>query len=125
MADQPLSGIAVADIGKTAAAVFKRGRAFVGKTVSVAGDHLTGNQYAAAFSDALGEPVTYLPVGWDDFRAQGFPGAIEMGNMFQYYAENFARFVGARDLAQVRELNPELQSFRQWLALHRNEFQGI
>jgi uncharacterized protein YbjT (DUF2867 family) len=118
MADQPLSGIAVADIGKTALGIFGRGGELVGKTVSIAGDHLTGDQYAAALSDALNETVTYRPIGWDDYRAQGFPGAVEMGNMFQYYAENSARFVGDRNLAEVRRLNPELQSFPDWLAVH-------
>ncbi|MHA3020866.1 NmrA/HSCARG family protein [Mycobacterium sp. BMJ-28] len=115
MADQPLSGIAVADIGKTALGIFKRGAEFIGQTVSIAGEHLTGDQYAAAFSEAFGETVTYRPISWDDFRAQGFPGAVEMGNMFQYYAQNAARFVGDRDLAAVRTLNPALQSFRDWL----------
>ncbi len=116
MADQPLSGIAVADIGKTALGIFKRGPELIGPTVSIAGDHLTGDQYASAFSDAFGETVTYRPISWEDFRAQGFPGAVEMGNMFQYYAQNSARFVGDRDLAAVRTLNPALQSFRDWLA---------
>jgi hypothetical protein len=116
MADQPLSGIAVADIGKTALGIFKRGADLIGETVSIAGDHLTGEQYASAFSDAFGEAVTYRPMSWDDFRAQGFPSAVEMGNMFQYYAQNSGRFVGDRDLAAVRELNPALQSFRDWLA---------
>ncbi|BBY18679.1 NmrA/HSCARG family protein [Mycolicibacterium litorale] len=122
MADQRLSSIAVADIGKTARHLFARGEQFVGETVSIAGDHLTGDQYAAALSAALGESVVYRPVSWDDFRAQGFPGAVEMGNMFQYYAENSAHFVGDRELSRVRELNPELQSFGDWLALHRNDF---
>ncbi len=45
-----------------------------------------------------------------------FPVAVEMGNMFQYYAEDSERFVGVRDLDVVRSLNPELQSFRDWLA---------
>lgn len=121
MADQRLSTIAVGDIGKAALGIFRRGDEFVGSTVSIAGDHLTGEQYAAALGDALGEPVSYRPASWDDFRAQGFPGAVEMGNMFQYYAENSADFAGARDLAAVRELNPELLSFRDWLALHANE----
>ncbi len=121
MADQPLSGIGVADIGKTALGIFARGGEFVGQTVSIAGDHLTGDQYAAALSDALNEPVTYRPIGWDDYRAQGFPAAVEMGNMFQYYAENSARFVGDRNLTEVRRLDPELQSFRDWLAVHARD----
>ncbi|PQM44896.1 hypothetical protein C1Y40_04943 [Mycobacterium talmoniae] len=121
LADQPLSGIAVEDIGKTAFGVFKRGPELIGTTVSIAGDHLTGDQYAAALTAALGEPVGYRPLGWDEYRALGFPGAVEMGNMFQYYAQNAARFTADRDLARVRELNPELQSFRDWLAAHRDD----
>ena len=117
MAREELAGIAVGDIGRTALEIFRRGTEFVGMTVSIAGDHLTGEQYAAALGDALGEQVTYRPLTWDAFRAQGFPGAVEMGNMFEYYARNAARFVGDRDLARVRELNPGLLSFRDWLAL--------
>ncbi|GAB7071959.1 NmrA/HSCARG family protein [Mycobacterium hodleri] len=120
MADQLMSGIAVGDIGRTALGVFRRGTELVGATVSIAGDHLTGEQYAAALGDALGEDVLYRPLGWDEFRAQGFPGAVEMGNMFQYYAQNSARFVGDRDLSAVRALNPGLLSFRDWLALPDN-----
>jgi len=121
MADRPLAGIAVEDIGKTALGIFKRGSEFIGKTVSIAGDHLTGAQYAAALSEALGEDVLYRPYGWDDYRGSGFPGAVEFGNMFQYYAENSDRFTGDRDLRLVRELNPQLQSFRDWLAVHKLE----
>lgn len=123
IADKPMSGIAVDDIGKTALQLFARGDDAIGDTVSIAGDHLTGAQYAAAMSEVLGEVVTYEPMEWNAFRALGFPGAVEMGNMFQYYAENSARFVGDRDLDKVRELNPELQSFRKWLSVHHNEFQ--
>ncbi len=36
MADQPLAGIAVADIGRTALSVFKRGAELIGETVSIA-----------------------------------------------------------------------------------------
>ena len=121
MGDHRLSGIAVEDIGKTALGIFKRGNDFVGKTVSIAGDHLTGDEYAAALTDALGETVVYRPQSWDDYRRLGFPGAVEMGNMFQYYAEDSDRFTRARDLALVRQLNPELQSFRDWLAVHKDE----
>lgn len=41
--------------------------------------------------------------------------------MFQYYAENSVRFVGDRNLDAVRKLNPELQSFHDWLAMHGSE----
>jgi uncharacterized protein YbjT (DUF2867 family) len=121
IAHSPMAGIAVDDIGKTALGVFHRGSELIGKTVSIAGDHLTGAQYAAAMSEALGEEVVYRPLGWDEYRGLGFPGAVEFGNMFQYYAENSQRFVGDRDLTLVRELNPQLQSFRDWLTVHKAE----
>ncbi len=44
-----------------------------------------------------------------------------MSNMFQFYAEDSARFTAARDLRFVRQLNPELQSFGDWLAVHKSE----
>lgn len=118
IADQPLAGIAVDDIGGAALGVFRRGADLIGQTVSIAGDILTGDGYAAALSEALGEPVRYQPVPFDAFRAQPFPSAVEMGNMFQYYAEDSAAFTGARDLDRVRELHPGLQSFRDWLRRH-------
>jgi uncharacterized protein YbjT (DUF2867 family) len=121
MADQPLAGIAVEDIGRTALGIFHRGDPLIGRTVSIAGDILTGDGYAAALTEALGRPVVYRPMTFDEFRAQGFPSAVEMGNMFQYYAEDSATFTGDRDLDGVREFNPGLQSFPDWLAQHRDE----
>ncbi|MCV7168933.1 NmrA/HSCARG family protein [Mycobacterium manitobense] len=123
LTDRPVPGIAVDDIGRVAAGIFRRGE-FIGETVSIAGDHLTGRQYTEALSDALGEEVEYRPTGFDEFRAQGFPSAVEMGNMFQYYAENSEQFSAARDLELVRELDPQLQSFRDWLTVHHGEIGG-
>lgn len=125
MADRPLAGIAAEDIGRTALGIFKRGSDCIGKTISIAGDHLTGAQYAAAFSDVLGEEVRYRPFSWDGYRALGFPGEIEFGNMYQYYAENSEQFIGDRDLTLVHELNPQLQSFRDWLTAHKAEFHAL
>ena len=50
-----LSGIAAEDIGRCAYGIFKREREFIGKTVGIAGEHLTGAQMAAAFGRALGK----------------------------------------------------------------------
>ncbi|TCM45308.1 NmrA/HSCARG family protein [Kribbella sp. VKM Ac-2568] len=124
MADQPLSGIASEDIGKTALGIFKRGEEFVGRTVSVAGEHLTVDQYAAKLTEALGEEVVYRPLTWDEFRALGIPSGVEMANMFQFYAEDSDRFTGDRDLELARELNPELKSFDDWLADHKNQLKA-
>ena len=52
MADKKLPGIAAADIGKAALGIFKRGADYIGKSVGIAGEHLTGAQMAAALSKA-------------------------------------------------------------------------
>ena len=116
MADKPLSGIAAEDIGRCAYGIFRRGPEFVGKTVGIAGDHLTGTQMAASLTRALGAPVRYNAVTPSTYRSFGFPGADDLGNMFQFYTECADYFVAARSLAVARSLNPALQSFDAWLA---------
>jgi len=118
MGDRKLAGIAAVDIGRTALGILKRGDEFVGRTVGIAGEHLTGEEFAAAFSDSYGEPVAYRPLTFDEFRAQDVPAAAEVGNMFEYYYLAEAEFTGSRDVALVRSLNPQLQTFRTWLRNH-------
>lgn len=111
--------IAVEDIGRCAYGVFKRGVSLAGQRVGVAGEHLTGAGMAAAMSAALGEPVRYQALEPAAFRGFGFPGAEDLGNMFQFNVEFADAFCAARDLAQSRALNPRLQSFAQWLAANK------
>jgi uncharacterized protein YbjT (DUF2867 family) len=115
MGDKRLPGIAAADIGNCAYGIFKAGDQFKGKTVSIAGGHLTGAQMASSLSKALGIEVKYNDVPADVYRTFGFPGADEMGNMFQFKHDFEADYVGARNLDFARSLNPALQSFETWL----------
>jgi uncharacterized protein YbjT (DUF2867 family) len=114
MGDRKLPGIAVEDIGKCAYGVFKEGKANIGRVLSVAGEHATGGHMAEVLGDVLGEPVGYYAVPFDDYRRLGFPGAEDLGNMFQYKHDFEAEYCGARDLGRSRALNPELQTFRDW-----------
>jgi uncharacterized protein YbjT (DUF2867 family) len=123
MADRQLSGVASEDIGRSAFAIFQRPE-LIGETVSIAGDHLTGDEYAAALTEAIGEPVSYQAPTWDEFRSYGFPKAVEFANMFQFYAEDHERFTGDRALHKVRELHPNVQSFKTWLNAHKAELQA-
>jgi uncharacterized protein YbjT (DUF2867 family) len=116
MGDKKLPGIAAEDIGKCALAIFKRGEEFIGRTVGIAGEHLTGAQMAAALGRALGKPVRYQEVTPDAYRHFGFPGAEDLGNMFQFKRDFEQVFCGARKLEVARSLNPSLQTFDQWLA---------
>jgi uncharacterized protein YbjT (DUF2867 family) len=121
MDDKKLPGIAVEDIGKCAYAIFKRGREFIGKTVAIAGEHLTGTQMAVALTRALGEEVRYNAVTPEVYRGFGFPGADDLGNMFQFKRDFNQYFTGVRNLGFARSLNPELQTFDQWLGRHKGE----
>jgi uncharacterized protein YbjT (DUF2867 family) len=120
MDDKKLPGMAAEDIGKCAYGIFKRGGEFIGKRVGIAGEHLTGTQMAAAFSKALGQEVRYNAVPPDVYRGFGFPGADDLGNMFQFNRDFQDYFCGARPLAFARSLNPELQNFETWLAANKS-----
>ena len=120
MGDKKLPGIAVDDIGKTALAIFKKGKEYIGKTVGIAGEHLTGKQMAAALTKALGQDVRYHDVSPEEYRHFGFPGAEDLGNMFQFKRDFEDVFAGARNPAVARALNPSLQNFETWLAHNAN-----
>jgi uncharacterized protein YbjT (DUF2867 family) len=120
MDDKKLPGIAAEDIGKCAYGIFQRGREFIGKTVGVAGEHLSGAEMAAALSAALGQEVRHNAVSPEVYRGFGFPGAEDLGNMFQFKRDFQEVFCGARNPEFARSLNPELQTFAAWLAQNRD-----
>ena len=120
MDDKKLPGMSVEDIGKCAYGVFKAGPGQLGgKTVGIAGEHLTGDQMARSLSKALGKEVVYNRVTPDTYRGFGFPGADDLGNMFQFKRDFEKDFCGMRDLKVSRSLNPELQTFDAWLARNK------
>jgi uncharacterized protein YbjT (DUF2867 family) len=121
MDEKRLPGIAAEDIGKCAYGIFKRGPELIGKTVAIAGEHLTGAQMASKMSRALGKEIRYTNVPPEVYRAFGFPGADDLGNMFQFKRDFNDYFVGVRDIAFARTLNPELQSLDQWLGRHKDQ----
>lgn len=116
MGDRKLPGIAAEDIGRCAYGIFKRGTELVGRTVGIAGEHPTGAQMAASLGRALGQPVSYYPMPFDAYRKLGFPGADDLGNMFQYKHDFEKEFCAARNLEFSKALNPQLQDFDAWLA---------
>jgi uncharacterized protein YbjT (DUF2867 family) len=121
MDDRPLPGIAAEDIGKCAYGIFKAGDEFVGKRVAIAGEHLTGTQMAASLSKALDVDIAYNAISPQAYRELGFPGADDLGNMFQFKRDFNDDFRRPRDVERSRSLNPGLQTFDQWVAIHKNQ----
>ena len=120
MGDAKMPSIAAEDIGKCAYGIFKKGSEYIGKMVSIAGDHPTCAQMAASFAKALGQPVGYNAISPDVYRGFGFPGADDLGNMFQFYHDFEKDFSAARNLEVSRSLNPALQTFDMWLAQNKS-----
>lgn len=111
-----MAGIAADDIGAVAHGIFRRGGELIGQRIGAAGEHLTGEEMAGAMSRSLGEAVKFVPVPPDVFRSFGFPGADDLGNMFQFYRDFEDVCNSTRDVARSRQLAPRLQTFDQWLA---------
>lgn len=114
LGDKKLPGIAASDIGAAAYGIFRGGPEMIGRTVGIAGGHLTGEEMADGLSRALGREVRYEAISPDDYRALGFPGAEDLGNMFQFKQEFEAEYCGARPIDGTRELHPGLRSFDEW-----------
>lgn len=116
MGDKKLPGIAAEDIGRVAYGIFQKGpQEMAGKTIGIMGEALTGSEMAAQLSNALGKEIKYVDIEPDAYRAFGFPGADDIGNMFQYKRDFNDRFLSARSVERSRELNPKLKSFATWL----------
>ncbi len=122
MGSARLAGIAAEDIGKCAYGVFKKGKELIGQTVGIAGGYPTCAQMATALTAALGETVRYNEITPEAYRSFGFPGADDLGNMFQVYRDFEKEVCGARSLEVSRSLNPELQTFEQWLGKNKDKF---
>ncbi len=120
LGDKKLPGIAAEDIGKCAFGILRDPGAWAGKRVGIAAEHLTGAEMAEGLSEAIGEPVSYNDVPPDVYRSFGFPGADDIGNMFQFNRDFADVFCAARDLDVSRTLNPEMATFRQWCIAHKD-----
>jgi len=120
MGDRKLPGIAAEDIGRCAYGIFKKGASLRGRTVGIAGQHLTGAQMATALSETLGREFVFESVSPEEYRRMDVPGAEELANMFQFKHDFQEVFCGARDVAFSRELNPSLQTFATWLARNKD-----
>ena len=115
MGQRQLPGIAAEDIGRCAYGLFKRGervrgthRGHRGRTPHRRRD---GGRTSRRRS---GAKSLHQDVPFDVYRGLGFPGAEDLGNMFQFNHDFNADFCKARSVEFSRSLNPPLQSFSAW-----------
>jgi uncharacterized protein YbjT (DUF2867 family) len=120
MGEKKLPGIAGEDIGRCAYGILRKGVEYIGQTVGIAGEHLTGSQMAAALTRVLGQEIRYNPVTPEAYRELDFPAAKDMANMFQYMGDFESDFCGARSVDSSRSLNPDLLNFDRWLVKNKD-----
>ena len=113
-----LPGIGAEDIGRCALGIFRSGTGAVGQRIGISGENLTGEQMAAKLGRAIGQDVRFYDMPFGAYRALGFPGADDLGNMFQFQAILGEAFLRSRDPKRARTLNPQLQDFDAWLAVN-------
>jgi len=110
-----LSGVGSADVGRIAYGILQHPE-LIGAHVGAGGDQLTGDQMAAKMSVALGEEVQFVDVAPEVYRSFGFPGADDLGNMFQHHQIFEQDVLALRSPEFSREMYAGVKNFDQWLA---------
>jgi uncharacterized protein YbjT (DUF2867 family) len=107
--DQPFQIIATRDIGIFAAKVFADPARHAGTTFEIVGDELTGRQIAEKISRAVGRTLEYSRVP-PELQAQ----VPMLKRLVELVDEG--KIMGHANIAQLRELHPDLFTFDRWLA---------
>lgn len=111
MAEKPWAMIALEDIGFFARYIFANSDTTLGKTLAVASQSLTMQEVVETFTRVTGIGAVYEPMTLDQYRSLGFFGATDIGNMLE-----FIQHYGCdRNFDAIRQLDPNLTSFEQWL----------
>lgn len=106
--EQSMQVVAVDDIGKFVAAIFSDRMRFGGKTVKIASDTVTGRELGTIFSEAAGRPIVYSRFAEEVLAANSdlaqLAALLDDGPLADHV-----------DLDLMRDINPEIVSFRTWL----------
>ncbi len=111
MADKPWTMIALDDIGVFARYIFMHPEQTVGTTLAVASQSITMQEVTETFTRITGIPAIYEPMTVEQFRSLGYPGATDVGNMFEF----IQTYACDRDFDAIRRIHPNLTSFEDWL----------
>ncbi|MBW4577618.1 MAG: NmrA/HSCARG family protein [Aphanothece sp. CMT-3BRIN-NPC111] len=120
MDDKPLTMVALDDIGWFAAYIFANPQKTLGKTLKIASDSLTMQEFVKIFTKITGLTAEYEPITLQQFREASRQGVQDIanspdgdfvGNMFQFCQEYGIH----RDFQELRHIHPHLLSFETWL----------
>ena len=103
-----LQQIAVDDIGAFVALAFEQPDRWLGRELDIAGDNLAMTDVAAAFGGAIGRPVQYVQMQWEQFQATAGEEYAKMMRWFEAVGYD-------ADIAAVRREHPTLLDFESYL----------
>ncbi|HTL10221.1 MAG TPA: NmrA/HSCARG family protein [Chitinophagaceae bacterium] len=121
--DTKLAMISVEDVGGIVNSIFHHRDAYLRRVVGAVGADEPCAAYAAVMSKVLNTEVRYNHIPRDVYASFPFPGAEELANMFEVqrlHIDN--RLI---DLIETYALNPNTQSFEQWMVKNRHRFTAI
>jgi uncharacterized protein YbjT (DUF2867 family) len=120
LGDAHLGAVAAEDIGAVVAAIFESRAEFVKKTIEVIGDEMPAQHYAETMSRLLRRRITYNHVAREAYASQGFAGARELADMFEFLRV----YTPSRrvHISRCRQLYPEMRTFEAWLSTNLDKF---
>ncbi|KAE8577532.1 hypothetical protein XENTR_v10022936 [Xenopus tropicalis] len=120
MGDILLDGMSVSDLGPVVVSVLKCPAKYIGKDIGLSTDKLLVAQYADIMSKATGKTIKDAKISLDAYRSLGFPGAQELGNMFEFY-----QMKPVRNVDLTLELNPKAKKFQEWMQQNKDAYKDL
>ena len=117
MNDTLLPMVSMLDIAKMVRCIIEK--PILGN-IGVASQHLTCSKIAEILSETLERDVRHYYLPYDKYKQLGFPGAEDLGNMFEFKNVHNSRFCSLRNLTDIK-LNFETTSFREWCLEHKDQ----
>lgn len=120
MEGKKLHAMGSEDLGGVVASVLENPSEYNGKILGLSADLLTVEEMGEIMSKHLAPRVFKAsPMTAAQFMKLPFPGAFEMGAMFEF----FQRDVFHRDIAITEKLNPNVRNFEKWMQDHKEKFE--
>lgn len=118
--DTPLAMVSVDDLGGVVCRIFDFPAEYIGRTVGIIGEDRSCADYAAILSKVLGQEVHYDYIPHGLYTQLGY--GQEWANMFEI--QRLCVPSHQLDLIESYGLNPELQTFEQWVRKNKASFEA-
>jgi uncharacterized protein YbjT (DUF2867 family) len=109
LGDKKFALVPVFDAGHVVARIFAQRDRYLGKSVGLAGDFLTGPEIAQAY-----ERATHMKARFEDVPLQQLPESPPDNRHMWAYKQETADTVWAEYISQTKELHPDVLSLESW-----------